>query len=229
MFLPDRYIKGTCPKCGTKDQYGDNVRKLRSGLRAPDRPDRPVFRPCRARTPVLQKLGAPFSSSMSAPERCVDFLEKWTQGNDEPSPGKPRLQPEVCSTRSSEWLQRTHQRRVRTARQSEGLGDWDISRDAPYFGIEIPDAAGQVLLCLAGCARWATSRALKAHLLDKRCIEAGEDGLSYSEYMADPALEQIPLHRQGHRLPSTRCSGRPCCISAAARHPTIFLCMAFSP
>ncbi|MES2910880.1 MAG: methionine--tRNA ligase [Pseudomonadota bacterium] len=178
MFLPDRYIKGTCPRCGTKDQYGDNCENC-SAVYAPTDLINP-YSALSGATPVL-KSSEHFFFKLSD-QRCVDFLEKWTQGNDES--GKPRLQPEVAN-KVREWFS------VRTnpdGTKSEGLGDWDISRDAPYFGIEIPDAPGKYFyVWLDAPVGYLAS--LK-NLLDKRCIEAGEDGLSYSEYMADPALEQ---------------------------------------
>ncbi|MBI2727245.1 MAG: methionine--tRNA ligase [Polaromonas sp.] len=178
MFLPDRYIKGTCPRCGTKDQYGDNCENC-SAVYAPTDLINP-YSALSGATPVL-KSSEHFFFKLSD-QRCVDFLEKWTQGNDES--GKPRLQPEVAN-KVKEWFS------VRTnpdGTKSEGLGDWDISRDAPYFGIEIPDAPGKYFyVWLDAPVGYLAS--LK-NLLDKRCIEAGEDGLSYSEYMADPALEQ---------------------------------------
>jgi len=70
-----------------------------------------------------------------------------------------------------------------------GLGDWDISRDAPYFGIEIPDAPGKYFYVWMD-APVGYLASLK-NLLDKRCIELGGDGISYTEYMADPDLEQV--------------------------------------
>ncbi len=125
-------------------------------------------------TPVL-KSSEHFFFKLSDP-RCVEFLQAWTQDG--------KLQPEVAN-KVKEWFS------VRTnadGTTSEGLGDWDISRDAPYFGIEIPDAPGKYFyVWLDAPVGYLAS--LK-NLLDRRCIEAGEDGLSYTEYMADPALEQ---------------------------------------
>ncbi len=171
MFLPDRYIKGTCPKCGTKDQYGDNCENC-SAVYAPTDLINP-YSALSGATPVL-KSSEHFFFKLSDP-RCVEFLEKWTQGNDES--GKPRLQPEVAN-KVKEWFS------VRTnpdGSKSEGLGDWDISRDAPYFGIEIPDAPGKYFyVWLDAPVGYLAS--LK-NLLEKR----GED---YEAYMANPALEQ---------------------------------------
>ena len=171
MFLPDRYIKGTCPKCGTKDQYGDNCENC-GAVYAPTDLINP-YSALSGATPVL-KSSEHFFFKLSD-QRCVDFLEKWTQDPDES--GKPRLQPEVAN-KVKEWFS------VRTnpdGSKSEGLGDWDISRDAPYFGIEIPDAPGKYFyVWLDAPVGYLASR---KNLLDKR----GED---YEAYMADPALEQ---------------------------------------
>jgi methionyl-tRNA synthetase len=172
MFLPDRYIKGSCPKCRNKDQYGDNCENCGAVYTPTD-----LINPYSAlsgATPVL-KSSEHFFFKLSDP-RCVEFLQAWTQDG--------KLQPEVAN-KVKEWFS------VRTnpdGSKSEGLGDWDISRDAPYFGIEIPDAPGKYFyVWLDAPVGYLAS--LK-NLLDKRCIEAGDDGLSYTEYMADPELEQ---------------------------------------
>jgi methionyl-tRNA synthetase len=111
----------------------------------------------------------------------VEFLQNWTQGLDEQ--GKPRLQPEVAN-KVKEWFS------VRTnpdGTTSEGLGDWDISRDAPYFGIEIPDAPGKYFyVWLDAPVGYLAS--LK-NLLDKRRAADGSSS-TYEAYMADPTLEQ---------------------------------------
>ncbi len=178
MFLPDRYIKGQCPRCGAKDQYGDNC-EVCGAVYAPTDLINP-YSTLSGATPVL-KNSEHFFFKLSDP-RCVAFLEDWVSGND--IDGKPRLQPEVAN-KVKEWFST---RSNADGSSSEGLGDWDISRDAPYFGIEIPDAPGKYFyVWLDAPVGYLAS--LK-NLLDRRCIEAGEDGLSYSEYMADPALEQ---------------------------------------
>jgi len=171
MFLPDRFIKGECPKCHAKDQYGDNC-EVCGAVYAPTDLINP-FSALSGVTPVL-KSSEHFFFKLSDP-RCVAFLEDWTQGKDES--GKPRLQPEVAN-KVKEWFS------VRTnpdGSKSEGLGDWDISRDAPYFGIEIPDAPGKYFYVWLD-APIGYLASLK-NLLDKR-------GQSYDDYMADPKLEQ---------------------------------------
>jgi methionyl-tRNA synthetase len=165
MFLPDRFIKGTCPKCGTADQYGDNCENC-GAVYAPTDLKNP-YSALSGATPVL-KSSEHFFFTLSDP-RCVEFLEQWTQDG--------KLQPEVAN-KVKEWFS------VRTnadGSTSEGLGDWDISRDAPYFGIEIPDAPGKYFyVWLDAPVGYLAS--LK-NLLGKR-------GQSYEAYMADPALEQ---------------------------------------
>ena len=165
MFLPDRFIKGECPKCHAKDQYGDNC-EVCGAVYAPTDLINP-FSALSGVTPVL-KSSEHFFFKLSDP-RCVEFLENWTQDG--------KLQPEVAN-KVKEWFS------VRTnpdGTQSEGLGDWDISRDAPYFGIEIPDAPGKYFYVWLD-APVGYLAALK-NLLDQR-------GQNYDAYMADPALEQ---------------------------------------
>jgi methionyl-tRNA synthetase len=171
MFLADRFIKGECPKCGTKDQYGDNCENC-SAVYAPTDLVNPYSTFSGAK-PVLKSSEHLFFA-LSDP-RCAEFLEQWTQGVGED--GKPRLQSEVAR-KVKEWFS------VRTnpdGSTSEGLGDWDISRDAPYFGIEIPDAPGKYFyVWLDAPVGYLAS--LK-NLLGKR-------GESFEAYMANPLLEQ---------------------------------------
>ena len=165
MFLPDRFIKGECPKCHAKDQYGDNCESC-GAVYAPTDLINP-FSALSGAKPEL-KTSEHFFFKLSDP-RCVEFLSQWTQDG--------KLQPEVAN-KVKEWFS------VRTnpdGTTSEGLGDWDISRDAPYFGIEIPDAPGKYFyVWLDAPVGYLAS--LK-NLLDQR----GED---YEAYMANPALEQ---------------------------------------
>ncbi|MBP8135800.1 MAG: methionine--tRNA ligase, partial [Rhodoferax sp.] len=165
MFLPDRFIKGECPKCHAKDQYGDNCEVCGSVYAPTD-----LINPYSALSGVKPELKSSehFFFKLSDP-RCVAFLEKWTQDG--------KLQPEVAN-KIKEWFT------VRTnpdGSKSEGLGDWDISRDAPYFGIEIPDAPGKYFyVWLDAPVGYLAS--LK-NLLDRR-------GVDYTAYMANPKLEQ---------------------------------------
>ncbi len=173
MFLPDRYIKGECPKCHAKDQYGDNC-EVCGSVYAPTDLIEPFSALSGAR-PEL-KTSEHFFFKLSDP-RCVQFLERWTQDG--------KLQPEVAN-KIREWFT------VRTnpdGTTSEGLGDWDISRDAPYFGIEIPDAPGKYFYVwldapvgyLAALKNWFDKGGPKAKHGDTR---------SFDEYMAAPDTEQ---------------------------------------
>jgi methionyl-tRNA synthetase len=119
MFLADRYIKGECPNCHAKDQYGDSCENC-SSVYSPTDLINP-YSTLSGATPV-RKSSDHYFFKLSDP-RCVEFLTEWTQ----------RLQPSVAN-KANEWL---------TGKGDQELGDWDISRDAPYFGIPIPDAPGK--------------------------------------------------------------------------------------
>ena len=171
MFLPDRFIKGECPKCGSRDQFGDNCENC-GAVYAPTDLKNP-YSAVSGATPVL-KTSEHFFFNLSDP-RCVEFLERWTQGPDEH--GKPRLQSEVAN-KVKEWFS---QRSNADGSTSEGLADWDISRDAPYFGIEIPGAPGKYFYVWFD-APIGYLASLK-NLLHKR-------GQDFDAYIADPAVEQ---------------------------------------
>jgi methionyl-tRNA synthetase len=165
MFLPDRFIKGECPKCHTKDQYGDNC-EVCGAVYAPTDLINP-FSALSGAKPEL-KSSEHFFFKLSDP-RCVSFLEQWTQDG--------KLQPEVAN-KIKEWFT------IRTnpdGTTSEGLGDWDISRDAPYFGIEIPDAPGKYFYV------WLDAPIGYLASLKNLCSKRGVD---YEAYMANPDLEQ---------------------------------------
>jgi methionyl-tRNA synthetase len=165
MFLPDRFIQGECPKCHAKDQYGDNC-EVCGAVYAPTDLIDPVSVLSGVR-PEL-KSSEHFFFKLSDP-RCVGFLQKWTQDG--------RLQPEVAN-KVKEWFSL---RSNPDGSTSEGLGDWDISRDAPYFGIEIPDAPGKYFYVWLD-APIGYLASLK-NLLERR-------GQDYAAYMAQPDLEQ---------------------------------------
>lgn len=128
MFLADRYIKGECPKCHAKDQYGDSCEAC-GAVYAPTDLIEPYSTLTNAR-PVL-KTSEHYFFQLSD-QRCIDFLQKWTTGSN--AQGHKHLQAEVLA-KTREWLG--------SGDEKANLGDWDISRDAPYFGIEIPDAPGK--------------------------------------------------------------------------------------
>ncbi|MCS3466637.1 methionyl-tRNA synthetase [Pseudomonas sp. JUb42] len=115
MFLADRFIKGTCPKCGTEDQYGDNCEKCGATYAPTDLKDPKSA--ISGATPVL-KDSKHFFFDLPAFDA---MLKSWTRSGT--------LQDAVAN-KLSEWL-------------DTGLQQWDISRDAPYFGFEIPDEPGK--------------------------------------------------------------------------------------
>ncbi len=162
MFLPDRFIKGECPKCGSKEQYGDNC-EVCGAVYAPTDLKNPVSALTGA-TPVL-KTSEHFFFKLSDP-RCVEFLERWTQDG--------RLQTEVAN-KVREWFKRDEDGKA-------GLGDWDISRDAPYFGIQIPDAPGKYFYV------WLDAPI--GYLASLKNL-FGKLGLDMDAYLADPAVEQV--------------------------------------
>ena len=163
MFLPDRYIKGACPKCGAPDQYGDAC-EVCSAVYAPTDLKDP-YSTLTGATPVM-KSSEHFFFKLSDPQ-CVQFLQEWALGDVD---GVPRLQPEVAN-KAREWL----------GDDSAGLGDWDISRDAPYFGIEIPDEPGKYFyVWLDAPVGYLAS--LKNYF--------GKIGRDYDAFMADPDTEQ---------------------------------------
>jgi methionyl-tRNA synthetase len=122
MFLPDRFIKGECPKCHAKDQYGDSCEKCGATYSPTD-----LINPYSAvsgATPI-RKVSEHYFFKLSDP-RCENFLRDWTQVSTP-------LQSEA-KNKMKEWVGEPGESK---------LGDWDISRDAPYFGFEIPDAPGK--------------------------------------------------------------------------------------
>ena len=111
MFLPDRFIKGECPKCGAKDQYGDSCEEC-GATYSPTDVKNPISTVSNT-TPVTKKTEHVFFQLSS----YESFLKEWMQNNE--------IQKEI-KNKLSEWLE-------------GGLVDWDITRDKPYFGFEIPD------------------------------------------------------------------------------------------
>ena len=161
MFLADRYIKGTCPKCGAADQYGDAC-EVCSSVYAPTDLEDP-YSTLSGATPVM-KSSEHFFFKLSD-ERCVKFLRGWL--ND---PG--RLQPQVAN-KAREWLE---------GKGDQQLGDWDISRDAPYFGIPIPDAPGKYFYV------WLDAPIGYLASFKNYCAKQGID---FAAFLSDPGTEQI--------------------------------------
>lgn len=119
MFLPDRFIKGECPKCKSKDQYGDNCEVCGATYSPTDLVN--PYSAVSGATPVRKETEHYFFKL----SECSDFLRKWTRSGT--------LQAEAAN-KMSEWVGEAGENK---------LSDWDISRDAPYFGFEIPDAPGK--------------------------------------------------------------------------------------
>ncbi len=161
MFLPDRYIKGECPKCGARDQYGDACENCSS-----------VYTPTDLKNPYSTLSGAApelktsehYFFRLSDP-KCVEFLNKWVN-----EPG--RLQSQVAN-KAKEWLE---------GKEDKALGDWDISRDAPYFGIAIPDAPGKFFYV------WLDAPIGYLASFKNYCAKKGID---FDGFLADPQTEQI--------------------------------------
>jgi len=160
MFLPDRYIKGECPRCGAKEQYGDSCENCGA-----------VYSPTELKDPTSALSGAKPELRTSdhyffrlSDARCTAFLRRWTQDG--------RLQQEVAN-KAREWLE---------GADGQRLSDWDISRDAPYFGIPIPDAPGKYFYV------WLDAPIGYLASFKAYCARAGID---FEGFLADPATEQV--------------------------------------
>jgi methionyl-tRNA synthetase len=160
MFLADRNIKGECPKCGAKDQYGDNC-EVCGAAYEPTELKNP-YSALTGATPVL-KPAEQYFFKLSDP-RCAAFLQDWLN-----TPG--RLQSEMVN-KVSEWL----------GDDGKDLADWDISRDAPYFGIPIPDAPGKYFYV------WLDAPVGYLASLKNYCSKKGID---YEALLNDPSTEQV--------------------------------------
>jgi methionyl-tRNA synthetase len=168
MFLPDRYIKGECPNCHAKDQYADAC-EVCSIVNTPTQLINPYSAITGAK-PVL-KSSDHFFFKLSD-RKCIEFLEGWlgTAG---------RLQPQVVN-KAGEWL---------SGKGEQTLGDWDISRDAPYFGIPIPDAPGKYFYVWLD-APIGYLAALKNYF-DLGKARANGEPRSFEEFLSAPDTEQI--------------------------------------
>lgn len=168
MFLPDRYIKGECPVCHAKDQYGDSC-EVCSSVYTPTQLIEPYSTLTGAR-PELRSSDHYFFQ-LSKPE-VVEFLKAWTQDG--------KLQSEVAK-KAGEWFE-------------AGMADWDISRDAPYFGIEIPDAPGKYFYVWLD-APIGYLASLKNHFDKGQAKDHWHPGsrtdASFEQFIADPAVEQV--------------------------------------
>src|SRR5262249_33458292 len=168
MFLPDRYIKGECPNCHSKDQYADAC-EVCSIVNTPTELIDPYSTLTGAK-PVLRSSEHLFFKLSD--RKCIEFLASWlaTAG---------RLQPQVTN-KASEWL---------SGKGEQTLGDWDISRDAPYFGIPIPDAPGKYFYVWLD-APIGYLAALKNYF-DLGKARARGESRSFTQFLSAPDTEQI--------------------------------------
>src|ERR1700728_358043 len=168
MFLADRYIKGECPNCHTKDQYADAC-EVCSIVNSPADLIDPYSTLSGAKP--LMKTSDHYFFRLSDP-KCVQFLSGWLD-----TPG--RLQPQVVN-KAREWL---------AGSGDEALDDWDISRDAPYFGIPIPDAPGKYFYVWLD-APIGYLAALQNYFDTGKARARGETR-SFAEFLSAPDTEQI--------------------------------------
>ena len=187
MFLADRNIKGECPKCGAKDQYGDNCEVCGAAYQPTELVN--PFSVFTGSTPIL-KPSEQYFFALSDP-RCYTFLKEWLN-----TPG--RLQSEMVN-KVSEWL----------GEAGEKLADWDISRDAPYFGIPIPDAPGKFFYV------WLDAPVGYLASLKNYCSKQGMD---FDALLNDPATEQV--HFIGKDIVSFHLLFWPAMLNFA-QHPII--------
>ncbi|HXX84420.1 MAG TPA: methionine--tRNA ligase [Casimicrobiaceae bacterium] len=172
MFLPDRYIKGECPRCGAKDQHGDACENCGSTYSPTDL--KHAYSVLTGAPPELRRSEHLFFR-LSDP-KVVAFLREWT--------ARTPLQQEV-KNKIAEWLG--------AEEGGSSLADWDISRDTPYFGIEIPttpqlpNVAGKYFYVWLD-APIGYLASLKNYL-DKGKAKYGEKR-SFDDFVADPSVEQ---------------------------------------
>jgi methionyl-tRNA synthetase len=166
MFLADRYLKGDCPKCGAKDQYGDAC-EVCGSVYAPTDLKNP-YSTLSGATPVL-RTSEHYFFRLSDPE-CVKFLRRWLAGEE--TNGVLPVQAQVAN-KAKEWLE---------GDGDKALGDWDISRDAPYFGIPIPDAPGKYFYV------WLDAPIGYLASFKNYCARQGID---FQQFLADKNTEQV--------------------------------------
>src|SRR5688572_14880875 len=162
MFLADRYLKGECPNCGAKDQYGDACENCSTVYSATELKN--PYSTLSGAKPVLKSSEHHFFR-LSDP-KCKSFLTQWIQTED-------RLQSQVVN-KAKEWLE---------GEGDKALSDWDISRDPPYFGIRIPDIAEEKYLYV-----WLDAPIGYLASFKNYCAKKGMD---FVKFLGDPAAEQI--------------------------------------
>jgi methionyl-tRNA synthetase len=162
MFLADRYIKGECPNCGARDQYGDACENCSTVYSATKLKN--PYSTLSGAKPIL-KSSEHYFFRLSDPQ-CRTFLKGWLE--------QPRrLQPQVVN-KAKEWLEGTG---------DKALSDWDISRDPPYFGIRVPDIQEEKYLYV-----WLDAPIGYLASLNNYCAK---QGLDFEGILRDPAMEQI--------------------------------------
>src|SRR4051812_26518120 len=166
MFLADRYIKGECPNCGAKDQYGDACENCSTVYSATELKN--PYSTLSGAVPVLKSSEHHFFR-LSDPQ-CRQFLKEWLE-----QPG--RLQPQVVN-KAKEWLEGEG-----PGGEKQALSDWDISRDPPYFGIRIPDIEEEKYLYVWLDAPIGYLASFKNYCAKK--------GLDFEKFLQDPQTEQI--------------------------------------
>ena len=180
MFLADRYIKGECPNCHSKDQYGDACEVCGTAYTPQD-----LINPYSTLTgakPVM-KSSDHYFFRLSDP-KCREFLQSWIG-----TPG--RLQSSVAN-KAREWLSgeaTEAEGGLAASDNDKALGDWDISRDAPYFGVPIPDAPGKYFYVWLD-APIGYLASLKSYFESGKARAAGELR-SYEEFLSAADSEQI--------------------------------------
>jgi methionyl-tRNA synthetase len=169
IFLADRYIKGECPNCGAKDQYGDACENC-SKFNTPTELKNP-YSTLSGATPVM-KSSEHYFFELSDP-RCRAFLQNWIN-----APGRLQLQ---VANKAKEWLE---------GEGDKALSDWDISRDPPYFGIRVPDIKEEKYLYVWLDAPVGYFASLKNYFDTGKARKKGE-ARSFEEFLAAPDTEII--------------------------------------
>ena len=162
MYLADRYIKGECPNCGAKDQYGDACENCSTVYSATELKN--PYSTLSGAKPVL-KSSEHYFFRLSDP-KCKAFIKGWLE-----QPG--RLQSQVVN-KAKEWLEGTGEK---------ALADWDISRDPPYFGIRVPDIAEEKYLYV-----WLDAPIGYLASFKNYCAKKGID---FEAFLQDPKSEQV--------------------------------------